>query len=177
MYDKNTLKSDLIFWAIQTALLPLLIFLFRNFEPVRFEVPFLFIWYIVLLPVLYISYLEAKEGDAIITGKTVGMGINNSFTGAGFLVLCLSPWNKIAIIHYTIITTCIFFIRFLGRKSRKKLTDLIGKKGVMTTNLHNHGKAIFDDKEYKVYSKEDIFYGSRVIIDSIEANYIYVKKI
>ncbi|WAW15123.1 NfeD family protein [Peptostreptococcus equinus] len=177
MYDENDLKSDLIFWIIASILSLVFIYFFKGFAIGRFKPPFIYIWYAILLIVLYFSFLEAKDGDAIITGKTQSMGINNSFTGASCLFICLSPWSRVAIVHYFIITTLLFTVRYFGRKSRGKLKELVGKEGVMISNLHNSGSAKIDNKEYKVYSKEDLFYGSKIKVEEIKASYIYVKKI
>lgn len=185
MKSNTSLKGDLIFIFIVTVLtIPCIMLIKLNdvidinkLSTMKYAVNINILWFAMTLFIIFIAYLEAKHDDEYITGKTQRLGVINSFTSFPVLFIIYSIQSDKWLLEYIILIIIFICARILGRKSRKKLLCMIGKRGVMKTNLHNSGIASIEGKDVRVYSKKDIFYGANVEIVDLKAKYLYVDEI
>lgn len=185
MRTNSSLKMDMLFAIIANGIGILIVWLIKMSNPEKFKesitsddnIIFIIICCFILLVILYIAYIEAKHDDEYITGKTQTMGVVNSFTSLPALMIFVAFIFEHWVAIYVVSIVLFFLMRMLGRRSRKKLSSMIGKIGVMKTNLHYKGTASFDGKDVKVYSKKDIYYGAKVKIVDLKAKYLYVEEV
>lgn len=139
-----------------------------------------FVWVaaVGLLLCLYVSFLESRDKDAFVTGKTQSLGVMNSFVGITVVITIASYSILSWLIIDIIVCLLVFFARELGRRfSDKKVLKYVGQSGVLLTDLHNHGTAQISDKHLKVWSRQDMKQGDIVEITELKGNYLYVKKL
>lgn len=186
----SSIKKDLMFWCGSSIISFVIVYviwlnnktwgsgslIISGANDYTIGIIFIGIGVIIGIFICLIAFFETKHDDNYITGVTQRMGVINSFTSTAALNIYFYFLTDKWYIFYILISISFLILRYFGRKSREKLLSFVGKKGVMKTNLHNHGIAIVDGKEIKVFSKEDIYYGSEVEISELRAKYFYVRK-
>lgn len=85
-----------------------------------FPKPISYLWYLLLIFVCFFSYLESRDKDPFVTGKTERMGVSNSFTASAFLIGFMSKWFTGWLINALLVSVCLFISRELGRYSYRK---------------------------------------------------------
>lgn len=137
--------------------------------------PFLdYLWLLALAFICLFSYLESRDKDPFVTGKTQRMGVANSFTASLFLLGFNYSWSRWAL-SALLLCTCIFVSRELGRCSNKKREKkYLGQSGILLSDLPNKAKAEINGKKVTVWSKNTIKAGTPIYISEIKATYLYV---
>ncbi|WP_101772388.1 NfeD family protein [Peptostreptococcus faecalis] len=174
------------FLIILLGIVPMIIFsyllvnFFNNITRYTTQPPLLYVLILFLIIVLYVSYLEARDKDDFVTGKTQTLGVNNSFTGALALSILFAKDYKTAFIAYITISILILIVREFGRySSKRKNLKYLNKEGILITplNKNNRGKALINDMEVNVYSLEKIDPNTKVYISDIRGNYLFISKV
>lgn len=131
-----------------------------------------------LIFVCIFSYLESRDKDPFVTGKTQSMGVMNSFILAAILIGFLFEWFNGWAIATLITCICMFASRELGRYSCKKYEETyLNQSGILLSDLPNKAKAEINGKKVTVWSKDTIKAGTPIYISEIKAKYLYVSPV
>lgn len=170
-------KKDIVILIVVVIASGIFSYFFRNMFLERFKIPFIFLWVVLLFEPVFVSYLESRDQDPFVTGKTERLGVVNSFTTAAVAIGIASKWFWGWLITSIVVAVCMFAARELGRKKRGRLEEkYLMKNGVLLTDLHNYGMASIDGKDAKVCSKKDLKKGTAITISEIKGTYLYVKE-
>lgn len=138
----------------------------------------IYIWIFALAFACLFSYLESRDKDPFVTGKTQRMGVVNSFTVAAFLMAANIHWFAGWLCSALVVCACIFLSRELGRYSyRKRERKYLNKSGILQGNLPDKAKLVIDGKRVTVWSKDTIKSGTPVYISEIKGTYLYVSPV
>lgn len=164
-------------WALvaASAFSFILMLTLRPWDEMRWEQPFITIWYLVFLYPIIFGFWESLDGDLLIEGRTQKMGVVNSFVVLAILIAIVSRGILSWLCTDLIACATLFAAREYGRYMHRRLEKkYIGKEGVLLGDLPNMAKAQIGDKEIKVCSKEHIRKGTYVMINELKGTYKYV---
>ncbi|MBC2576447.1 NfeD family protein [Peptostreptococcus canis] len=175
---KKELKRDLV--IILSGIIPMIVFGYLisnyNYFTTFFNGHIIYILYVIAVGILYISYLEARDNDPFVTGKTQTLGVNNSFIGMLTIAILMTKDIKTGVLNYIILALLLYISRVLGKNSYKNKYDkYVGKSGILIDIKNNKGHALIDDENVVVYTDKDIAVDSEVVITDIRSNYLYVE--
>ena len=85
-------KKDIVILIVVVIASGIFSYFFRNMFLERFKIPFIFLWVVLLFEPVFVSYLESRDQDPFVTGKTERLGVVNSFTTAAVAIGIASKW-------------------------------------------------------------------------------------
>ena len=172
-------KKDFISILITTVASVLIFILLKRYFLATSEVSiFSYIGFLGAIIVVIISYFESKSEDPFVTGKTLTLGVMNSFVAAAVVIVLLS-FKFGLILSVIAIDILIIIARELGRNNRQKMINKYMNRTGKIVKDCGKGKYIMDlnSQNVNVYSKDKLILGNNVKVSELNGTYIYVEKI